>query len=89
MRWWPRSIRWQMLLGLIVLEALSIGFLALLLTHLQHRDLRDHVRHRLLYQTTSLALEAEEAFEGDRPDWARSSVTIAGGAPNVDRKSVV
>ena len=28
MRWWPRSIRWQMLAGLLLLEILSIGLFA-------------------------------------------------------------
>jgi hypothetical protein len=35
MRWWPRTIRWQMILGLMMLEALSVGLFAVLLINLQ------------------------------------------------------
>ena len=40
MRWWPRTIRWKMLFGLVLLEALSIVLFALLLVRLQGRDVR-------------------------------------------------
>lgn len=88
MRWWPRSIRWQMLIGLVLLEALSIGMFALLLTRLQVRDVRDRVRHRLDNQATSLALEAEEAFADQHPEWAAVSVRMMGGAPSVLRAKI-
>ena len=52
MRLWPRTIRWKMLLGLVLLEALSIGLFALLLIQLQSRDLRRHAQERLASQVT-------------------------------------
>ncbi len=88
MRWWPRSIRWQMLLGLILLEALSIVLFVSVLVRLQHNNLEERVRHRLIHQATSLALEVEEAFEQDRQDWAGVSVRMAGGAPSALRAKV-
>lgn len=88
MRWWPRSIRWQMLLGLVLLEALSIVLFVAVLVRLQNGNVRDRVHHRLIYQATSLALEVEEAFEQNRPDWAGVSVHVAGAAPGTLRAKV-
>ncbi|MGA2086529.1 MAG: hypothetical protein ABSG60_13535, partial [Terracidiphilus sp.] len=58
MRWWPRSIRWQMLAGLLLLEALSIGLFAALLVRQQTREVSVHARQRLAYQAASLAQQA-------------------------------
>ena len=88
MRWWPRSIRLQMLVGLVLLEALSTVLFVAVLVRLQHDNVRDRVRHRLIHQATSLALQVEEAFEQDRPDWADASVRMAGGAPSALRAKV-
>lgn len=88
MRWWPRSIRWQMLLGLVLLEALSIALFALLLFRLQEQDLRHRVLHRVAHQTTTLALQAEEAFSGNHPDWMALAVHLTGEAPSVSRTRV-
>ena len=38
MRWWPRTIRWQMLAGLLLLETLSISLFALLLVRQQTNE---------------------------------------------------
>lgn len=83
MRWWPRSIRWQMLAGLLLLEVLSIGLFAALLTRQQtHRvDLR--ARERLAYEATSMALQATEALTRDRPGWVELSVKMMGEGPTV------
>ncbi|MFP5234613.1 MAG: sensor histidine kinase [Acidobacteriota bacterium] len=88
MRWWPRSIRWQMLLGLVLLEALSIVLFVAVLVRLQNDNVRNRVHHRLIHEATSLALEAEEAFEQNRPDWADVSVRVAGGAPGTLRAKI-
>lgn len=88
MRWWPRSIRWQILLGLILLEALSIVLFIFVLARLQDQNVQTRVRHRLIHQTTSLASQVEEAFEQERPDWAGVSVRMAGGAPSTLRAKV-
>lgn len=88
MRWWPRSIRWQMLLGLVLLEALSLVLFVAVLVRLQNDNVRNRVHHRLVHQATSLALQVEEAFEQQRPDWADVSVRVAGGAPGTLRAKV-
>ncbi len=85
MRWWPRSIRWQMLLGLVILEALSISLFALLLFRLQEQDVRRRVYDRIGHQTNSLAAQAQEALGQERLDWVGLSVHIMGQAPSVSR----
>ncbi|HTX75906.1 MAG TPA: ATP-binding protein [Terracidiphilus sp.] len=88
MRWWPRSLRWQMLVGLVLLEALSIGLFAIFLTRLEDRDMLDRVRQRLEHQVTTLSVEAEEAYEDKRPDFLVVSVRVLGGAPSVLRAKI-
>ena len=83
MRWWPRTIRWQMLVGLALLEALSIALFALLLVQFQQHDLRDRVHLRLIHEVTSLSLQAEESFLQNKPDWAALSVRMMGDSPSV------
>lgn len=88
LRLWPRSIRWQMLLGLVLLETLSISLFALFLTRLENRDMQARVRHRLEHQVTSLTVEAEEALEDNRPDFIAVSVRMLGAAPGVLRSKI-
>ncbi len=83
MRWWPRTVRWQMFASLILLEALSILLFALvLITKLGH-DVHDHALQRLTHQATSLALQAREALLEDQMEWVGLSVRTAGDAPSV------
>ena len=88
MRRWPRTIRWKMLLGLVLLEALSITLFALLLVRLQGRDLRDHAQQRLISQATSVASQAEEAMLENRSDWLAAAVRMMGKAPSVEQAKV-
>jgi PAS domain S-box-containing protein len=88
MRWWPRTIRWKMLLGLVLLEALSITLFALLLVRLQGRDLRERAQERLLSQTRSAAAQAQEAMLESRPDWLAATVRMMGKAPSVAQVKV-
>ncbi len=88
MRWWPRSIRWQMLVGLVLLEVLSVVLFALLMAHFQQRDMRVRMRLRLSHQSSSLALQAEEALSRQEPDWAIVSVRMMGDAPSVLRAKI-
>src|SRR5579863_5000443 len=83
MRWWPRSIRWQMLLGLVLLEALSITLFALLLFRFQQHDVYSRATERIGHQVTSLASQAQEGIQQNRPDWVGLSVHILGQAPSV------
>lgn len=83
MRWWPRTIRWQMLLGLVLLELLSIALFALILIRLQKQDAYERAAHRLSHQAASIALQATEAFEHQRPEWLGLSVKMMGESPSV------
>jgi PAS domain S-box-containing protein len=83
LRWWPRSIRLQMLAGLMLLEVLSIALFATLLTRQQTREVHLRTQQRLAHQATSLALQAKEALQQDRPAWVGYSVTMMSEAPSV------
>jgi len=74
-----------MLLGLVLLEALSIALFAALLFRLQETDLRHRISDRVAHQSTSLAVQAQEALQQDRLDWVSLSVHIMGEAPSVSR----
>jgi hypothetical protein len=67
MRWWPRSIRWQMLAGLVLLEALSLGLFAALLIRQQTHEVHERAAAALAHQATSVALQAKEALQQERP----------------------
>ena len=83
MRWWPRTIRWQMLAGLLLLEALSLALFAALLIRQQGREAYRHARQRLANQADSVALQAKEALLQERPGWVGLSVKMMGDAPSV------
>jgi PAS domain S-box-containing protein len=83
MRWWPRSIRWQMLAGLVLLEVLSIALFAALLIRQQAHEVHEHMLQRLAHQSTSMALQATEALQQERPTWVGLSVKMMGEAPSV------
>lgn len=83
MGWWPRSIRAQMLAGLLLLETLSIGLFALLLIGKQARDMHLRTLQRLAYEADSLALQAREALMEARPGWVGLSAKMMTDAPDV------
>jgi PAS domain S-box-containing protein len=83
MRLWPRSIRLQMLAGLVLVEALSIFLFAMLLIRQQTGEVYDRAQHRLAHQATSVALQAKEALQQDRPTWVGISVKMMGEGPSV------
>jgi PAS domain S-box-containing protein len=72
-----------MLAGLVLLEILSVGLFAALLT--QQQDYRVQVRAQfwLFYESESLASQVSEALEEQRPGWISSSVKTTGEAPNI------
>jgi PAS domain S-box-containing protein len=82
-RWWPRSIRLQMLAGLVLVEALSIVLFAALLARQQTHALRKRAEHRLAHQAASVALQAKEALQQGRPEWVGYSVRMMSEAPSV------
>ncbi len=88
LRWWPRSIRWQMLAGLLLLESLSIGLFALLLVRQQMKETAERAHRRLEYEASSLAMESAEALIENRPSWVGLSVTMMSEAPTVAQAKV-
>ena len=82
-RWWPQSIRWQMLAGLLLLETLSISLFGILLVRQRVQDVYARAHQRLSYEATSLALQSDEALVEQRPGWIGHSVDMLGVAPTV------
>jgi PAS domain S-box-containing protein len=81
--WWPRTVRWQLITWLMLLEALSVALFATVLIQIQGREIRERALERLAHQATSLALQAEEANRAQRPDLVLPSVHMMGAAPSV------
>jgi PAS domain S-box-containing protein len=88
MRLWPRSIRWQLLTGLLLLEALSIGLFAALLVHQQERRIYLRARQTLAYQVTSLAVQSAEALGQDRTEWVQFYVKMMVNSPTVEATKI-
>jgi signal transduction histidine kinase len=72
-----------MLAGLVLLEILSIGLFAALLTEQQMHRVQVRAQSWLTYETASLAAQVAEALEEQRPAWVSSSVKSTGAAPNI------
>jgi PAS domain S-box-containing protein len=83
MRWWPRSLRWQMLAGVVLLEVLSIGLFVALLVRQQAHEVHARMIHRLAHQANSVALQSTEALQQQRNTWVGLSVQMMGEAPSV------
>ncbi|HVX58005.1 MAG TPA: PAS domain-containing protein, partial [Candidatus Saccharimonadales bacterium] len=85
MRWWPRSIRWQMLLGLALLEVFSISLFATLMVRIQRMQIENRAEHRLVHQADSLAEQVQEGLAEDRSTWVGLSVHMMGRSPSIAR----
>jgi PAS domain S-box-containing protein len=72
-----------MLVGLVLLEALSLGLFAVVLIRQQKREVYLHADQRLAYQAAAVALQAREALLEQRPGWVGLSVKMMGEAPDV------
>ncbi len=83
MRWWPRSIRWQMLTGLLLLELLSVGLFAVLLTRQQTRRIYVRAQYWLTFESTAMAEQVAEALEQQNSAWVGTLVRSTGNAPNI------
>jgi PAS domain S-box-containing protein len=88
MRWWPRTVRWQLILWLMLLEALSVCLFATILVTVQSREIRRRALERLAHQATSVSLQAEEAYRQQRPDMVLPSLRMMGEAPSVARAKI-
>lgn len=81
MRWWPRSIQWQMLAGLLLLESLSLALFAFLMIRQQAKEITARTDRSLAFESDSLAMEAREAMIQGRPAWLNLSVRMMGEGP--------
>jgi len=82
-RGWPRSIRFQLLAGLVLLEALSLLLFGLILVRQQSYEATERANQRLAHQADSVALQSKEALLADRPEIVGLSVKMMGRAPSV------
>ena len=83
MRWWPRTVRWQLILWLMLLEVLSVALFAVVLVNIEGRKIRRRAVERLAHQATSVSLQAEEAYRQQRPELVLPSLRMMGEAPSV------
>jgi PAS domain S-box-containing protein len=88
MRWWPRTVRWQLILWLMLLEVLSVGLFATVLVKVEGREIRRRALERLAHQSTSVALQAEEAYRQHHPELVLPSLRMMGEAPSVARARI-
>lgn len=88
MRWWPRTVRWQLIVWLMLLEALSVVLFATILVNIEARQIRQRALERLAHQATSLALQAEEAYRQQHPELVVPSVRMMGEAPSVAQAKI-
>lgn len=86
--WWPRTVRWQLIIWLMLLEALSVGLFATILVQIERHEIRQRAMERLAHQATTVALEAEEAYRQQRLDLVIPSLHMMGAAPSVARAKI-
>ena len=72
-----------MLAGLLLLEILSIGLFAALLTRQQTSRVYVRAQHWLTYESQALASQIAEALEKQSPGWIDTTVRTVGKSPNV------
>ena len=81
--WWPRTVRWQLIIWLMLLEALSVALFATFLVQVEKRQVRERAKERLAHQATSIAMQAEEAYRQGRLELVLPSLRMMGAAPSV------
>ncbi len=82
---WPRTIRWQMLLGLVLIETLSIALFAFLLTDYLQDRVSSRAHSRLEQQSLSLATQASQPILDHRGDLIQQAVKLQAGFGSVVR----
>jgi signal transduction histidine kinase/HAMP domain-containing protein len=87
-RAWPRSIRAQLLVGLVLLEALSLLLFGALLVRQQAHETLKRAQQRLEHQASSLAVQSQEALKAGQPGNIIISVRMMGDAPSVNTAKV-
>ena len=87
-RGWPRSIRFQLLFGLLLLETMSLLLFATVLIRQERYDTFNRAQQRLEHQAASVAVQAAEALQSDRPELIGTAVKMMGDAPSVAEATV-
>src|SRR5215469_16561025 len=88
MRWWPRSIRRQVLLSLVLLQVLSIAVFAVVSVRLEKQNARERAHQRLTNQAVELAFQARQGLELNKIPAIGLSVNMAGTSPSVARAMI-
>jgi PAS domain S-box-containing protein len=88
LRAWPRSIRIQLLFGLMLLETMSLLLFFTVLIRQERLDTSVRAQQRLEHQSSSVAEQALEALQSGRPYIIGSAVKMMGEAPSVDVANV-
>jgi PAS domain S-box-containing protein len=83
MRWWPRTVRWQLIIWLMLLEVLSVGLFVTFLVNIEEGQIRRRALERLGHQATSMALQAEVAYRQQHPELVLPALRMMGEAPSV------
>jgi PAS domain S-box-containing protein len=81
--WKPRTIRSQLIAGLIVLEILLLLFFAVVLVREQAAGIRRRAEQRITYQATLLALQAGPLLASGEIDLLQQIVSTMKQAPTV------
>src|SRR5215475_9833204 len=79
----PRSIRGQLMRGLILFELIVLAFLAVVLAKQQQKELQSRTERRLEYQAGLLAVQASGAMSSGRLDSLQSVVDEIRDAPSI------
>lgn len=87
-RWWPRTVRWQLITWLMLLEALSVGLFATILVKVEGDEVRQRALERLAHQATSVSLQAAEAYRQQKLELVLPSLRMMGAAPSVARAKI-
>jgi signal transduction histidine kinase len=71
----PRTIRGQLILGLVLLEAMFLLLFAVLLLTQERADVRSRAARRLENQSNLLATEAVRSIESHHPEWLNEELS--------------
>src|SRR5579871_6320110 len=83
MRLWPRTVLWQLIVWLMLLEVISVGLFAIILVNIERQEIQQRATERLAHQATSVAMQAEAAYRDKNPEQVLPSLRMMGEAPSV------
>src|SRR5579862_2875384 len=79
----PRTIRGQLMRGLIVFEVIVLALLSVVLINQQQKELRSRTQRRLEYQAGVLSVQASGAMSGDQMRTLQRVVNAMRDAPSI------